>query len=206
MDKLYRMGKAAHLLDVHPNTVRRWEAEGKLRCEWTPGGKERRIPESEIQRILGTTAEENADAVALYGRVSGHGQRDDLETQVECLAATYRSRYGQAYTITDIGSGLNTTRRGLRKLMDMVRSRSVRAIAITYKDRLTRFGYEYLEALFESYGVPVLVLYPDEEQTAEDELVSDMIALVTSFAGRLYGRRSRKAKAVIECVRRNATH
>jgi excisionase family DNA binding protein len=48
MDRLYRMGEAARLMDVHPNTIRRWEAEGKLRCQWTPGGKERRIPESEI--------------------------------------------------------------------------------------------------------------------------------------------------------------
>ena len=61
------MGEAARLLDVHPNTIRRWHSTGKLRCEWTPGGKERRVPESELRRIMGLS--ENADAVALYGRV-----------------------------------------------------------------------------------------------------------------------------------------
>jgi excisionase family DNA binding protein len=206
MDKLYRMGEAARLLDVHPNTIRRWEAEGKLRCEWTPGGKERRIPESEIRRILGITAEGNTDAVALYGRVSGHGQRDDLKTQVQCLEVEFAPRFTEAYTITDIGSGLNARRRGLHRLMDMARSRSVRAIAITYKDRLTRFGFEYLEAFFAAHDVEILVLYPDEGQTPEDELVSDMIALVTSFAGRLYGRRSRKTKEIVKCVRKRAAH
>jgi putative resolvase len=204
MDKLYRMGEAAQLLDVHPNTIRRWEAEGKLRCEWTPGGKERRIPEREINRILGITTAGNADAVVLYGRVSGHGQRDDLETQVECLEVEFAPRFAKAYTITDIGSGLNAKRRGLRRLMDMVCSRSVRAIAITYQDRLTRFGFEYLEAFFTAHDVEVLILHPDEDQTPEEELVSDMIALVTSFAERLYGRRSRKAKEIIECVHKNA--
>jgi putative resolvase len=204
MDKLYRMGEATRLLDVHPNTIRRWEAEGKLRCEWTPGGKERRIPEREINRILGITTADNADAVVLYGRVSGHGQRDDLATQVECLEVEFGPRFAKAYTITDIGSGLNARRRGLRRLMDMVCSRSVRAIAITYKDRLTRFGFEYLEAFFTAHDVEILILHPDEDQTPEEDLVSDMIALVTSFAGRLYGRHSRKAKEIIECVRKNA--
>lgn len=203
MDRLYRMGEASRLMGVHPNTIRRWEMEGKLRCEWTPGGKERRIPESEIRRILGTT-ENTADAVVLYGRVSGHGQRDNLETQVKSLEAEYGSRFAKGYTITDVGRGLNARRRGLHKLFDMARSRSVRAVAITYKDRLTRFGFEYLEAFFTDHGVELLILHPDEDQTAEEELVSDMIALVTSFAGRLYGRRSHKAKEVIACVREKA--
>ena len=205
MDRLYRMREAARLMGVHPNTIRRWEAAGKLRCEWTPGGKERRIPESEIRRIMGVT-ENNADAVVLYGRVSGHGQRDDLETQVKCLEAEFAPRFAKVYTITDVGSGLNARRRGLRKLLDMARSRSVRAVGIIYKDRLTRFGFEYLEAFFTDHGVEVLVLHPDDDQTPEEELVSDMIALVTSFAGRLYGRRSHKAKEIVACVREKATH
>jgi len=120
MDRLYRMGEAARLMGVHPNTIRRWDAEGKLRCQWTPGGKERRIPEGEIRRIMGIT-EGNADAVVLYGRVSGHGQRNDLETQVKCLEAEFAPRFASVYTVTDIGSGLNARHRGLRKVLDMAR-------------------------------------------------------------------------------------
>ncbi len=205
MDKLYRMGKAAQLMDVHPNTIRRWEAEGKLHCEWTPGGKERRIPESEIRRIMGT-AEDNADAVVLYGRVSGHGQKNDLKTQVKCLEVEFAPRFAQVHTITDVGSGLNARRRGLRKLFDLARSRSARAVAITYKDRLTCFGFEYLEAFFTAHDVEVLILHPDDDQTPEEELVSDMVALVTSFAGRIYGRRSHKTKEIVACVREKAGH
>lgn len=204
MDRLYRMEEAARLLGVHPNTVRRWHAAGKLRCEWTPGGKERRIPESEIRRIMGLS--ENADAVALYGRVSGHGQQDDLETQMKCLETEFAPRFAKVYAVADVGSGLNARRKGLRKLLDLARSRDVRAIAVTYKDRLTRFGFEYLEAFFTAYGVEVLVLHPDDDQTPEAELVSDLIALVTSFAGRLYGHRSPKVKEIIKCVRKASSH
>ena len=203
MDRYYRMGEAARLMGVHPNTIRRWEAEGKLHCKWTPGGKERRIPESEIQRLLGISAG-NADAVILYGRVSGHSQRKDLETQVQSLEATFAPQFAQVYHLTDIASGLNTRRSGLHKLLAMVRSRSVRAVAVTYPDRLTRFGFEYLQSWFTDHGVEVLVLHPDDDQTAEEELVADMIALVTSFAGRIYGRRSRKSKEIVACVREKA--
>jgi putative resolvase len=110
-EKLYRMAEAAQLLAVHPNTIRRWEAAGKLRCEGTPGGKERRVPESEIRRLMGLS--ENADAVALYGRVSGHGQRDDLGRQVAGLQAEFASHFAEVYTFTDISSGLNPRRKGL---------------------------------------------------------------------------------------------
>jgi putative resolvase len=116
----------------------------------------------------------------------------------------FSSRYAKAYTITDIGSDLNARRRELRKVLEPAGSRSIRAIAITHKDRLTRFGYEHLEAFFQAHDVELLMLYPDEEQTAEEELVSDMITLVPALAGRLYGRRSQKTKAVLECVRQKA--
>jgi excisionase family DNA binding protein len=192
------MGQAAKLLDVHPNTIRRWHAAGKLRCQWTPGGKERRVPESEIRRLMGLS--KNADAVALYGRVSGHGQKDDLAAQVKRLQTEFAAGFAQTYILTDIGSGLNARRRRLGQLLELARHRSIRAVAMTYKDRLTRFGFEYLAAFLTAYGVEVLVLHPDDDQTPEEELVADMIALVTSFAGRLYGRRSHKVKEITRCI------
>lgn len=203
-EKLYRMAEAARLLDVHPNTIRRWEATGQLRCEWTPGGKERRIPESEIRRLMGVSG--NDDAVALYGRVSGHGQKDDLQRQVASLEAAFSAKFSQTYTFTDIGSGLNPRRKGLWQMLELVRARRIRAVGLTYKDRLTRFGFEYLEVLLEAYGVEILVLHPDEDQSLRhrrQELVGDMLALVTSFAGRLYGRRSHKVKEIKKCLKKS---
>jgi excisionase family DNA binding protein len=201
-EKLYRMAEAARLLDVHPNTIRRWEAAGQLRCEWTPGGKERRVPASEIRRLMGISG--NVDAVALYGRVSGHGQKDDLTRQIATLEAAFSDKFTGTYTFTDIGSGLNARRKGLWQMLELVRTRRIGAVALTYKDRLTRFGFEYLEVLLEAYGVEILVLYPDDDQTPEQELVGDMLALVTSFAERLYGRRSDKVKEITKCLKKSA--
>jgi putative resolvase len=200
-EKLYRMSEAARLLDVHPNTIRRWEATGQLRCEWTSGGEERRVPESEIRRLMGISG--NADAVALYGRVSGHGQKDDLDRQIASLKAAFSGRFAETYTYTDIGSGLNPRRKGLWQMLELVRARRIGAVVLTYKDRLTRFGFEYLEVFLEAYGVKILVLYPDDDQTPEQELVGDMVALVTSFAGRLYGRRSHKVKEITKCLKKS---
>jgi putative resolvase len=143
-EKLYRMAEVARLLDVHPNTIRRWEAAGKLRCEWTPGDKERRVHESEIRGLMGLS--ENADAVALHGRVSGHSQKDDLERQVTILASELANRFAEACTFTDIGSGLNPRRKGLRQVLELACAWRIRAVAHTYKDRLTCFGFEYMEA------------------------------------------------------------
>lgn len=89
-------------------------------------------------------------------------------------------------------------------MLDLACSR-MQAVTITYKDRLTRFGFEHLEAFFTDHG-EVLILHPDDDQTPEEELVSDMIALVTFFAGQLYGRRSHKTKEIVACVREKAGH
>ena len=77
MDEMYRLSQAAKFLGIHPITLRRWADEGRIRCVRL--GKERRFPASEIRRLRG---EQNEDACILYGRVSGHGQKDDLERRV----------------------------------------------------------------------------------------------------------------------------
>ncbi|ACX51671.1 DNA binding domain protein, excisionase family [Ammonifex degensii KC4] len=187
--RLYRTAEAAVLLGVHKDTLRRWEREGKIKAVWL--GRERRFPEEEIRRLLG---EANPDVVVLYARVSGHARRADLQRQVEVLKEAYGPRFSGVVVLTDVGSGLSTDRRGLRKAMQMARERKIRAIAVTYPDRLTRFGFEYLEEYFSSFGVEVLVLNREEDRSPQQELVGDLLTIVTSFAGKLYGHRSHKVK------------
>lgn len=186
---LYRTAEAAVRLGVHKDTLRRWEKEGKIRAVWM--GRERRFPEEEIRRLLG---ESNPDVVALYARVSGHDQKADLQRQVEALKEAYGSRFSGVMVLTDVGSGLSTDRRGLRKAMQLARERKIRAVAVTYPDRLTRFGFEYLEEYFNSFGVELLVLNREEDRSPQQELVEDLLTIVTSFAGKLYGQRSHKVK------------
>jgi len=195
--KLLRVSRAAHELGLHPLTVRKWIKAGKIAAIRV--GNEARIPRSEIERLAGKT---DGRLIVLYGRVSGQGQKRDLETQLERLQAWAESeRKGKpTLALSDIGSGLSATRRHLQRLLRLVREDQVAEIVVTYPDRLTRFGQEYLQVFFESFGVALTVLDPGEDKTAEQELTDDMVALLASFSGRLYGMRSHKQQELLQCA------
>src|SRR6266496_3196069 len=185
--KLLRVGAAAHELGLHPMTVRRWIKAGRIGVVQV--GREVRIPRSEIERIVGGIG---GRLVVLYGRVSGHGQKDDLETQLKRLQAWAKTeRKGQeTLVLSDIGSGLKAGRRHLQRLLKLVCEDKVAQLVITSEDRLTRFGQAFLETLFSCFDVTLTVLEPGEEKTPEQELTDDLLALIASFSGRLYGMRS----------------
>jgi putative resolvase len=195
--KLFRVGAAALELGLHPMTVRRWIKAGRIQVVQV--GREVRVPRSEIERIVGTV---DGRLLVLYGRVSGRGQQDDLNTQLERLQAWASSqRKGvETLVLSDIGSGLKAGRRQLQRLLKMVCEDRVAEIAITYEDRLTRFGQEFLETLFSCFGVTLTVLDPGLEKTPEQELTADLLALIASFSGRLYGMRSHKQKELVKCA------
>jgi len=195
--KLFRVGAAAHELGLHPMTVRRWIKAGRLQVVQV--GREVRVPRSEIERIVGTV---DGRLLVLYGRVSGRGQQDDLTTQLERLQAWASSeRKGvETLVLSDMGSGLKAGRRPLQRLLKLVCEDRVAEIAITYEDRLSRFGQEYLETLFSCFGVRLTILDPGEEKTPEPELTADLLALIASFSGRLYGMRSHKQKELVKCA------
>src|SRR5260370_3078267 len=185
--KLLRVGAAAHELGLHPITVRRWIKAGRIQV--VQMGREVRVPRAEIERMVGKF---DGRLVVLYGRVSGHGQKDDLETQLERLQAWAQTeRKGQETLIlSDIGSGLKAGRKQLQRLLKLVCEDKVSEIAITYEDRLTRFGQEFLETLFSCFGVTLTILDPGDEKQPEQQFTSDLLALIASFSVRLYGMRS----------------
>lgn len=195
--KLLRVSKAAHELGLHPLTVRKWIKAGKIHALRV--GNEARIPRSEIERLAGRT---DKRLLVLYGRVSGQGQRGDLDTQVARLQAwAESSRKGQdTLVLSDIGSGLSATRRHLHQLLRLVREDRVAEVVVTYPDRLTRFGQEYLQAFFESFGVTLTVLDSGENKTAEQELADDLVAVLAAFSGRLYGMRSHTQQELLKCA------
>jgi putative resolvase len=194
---MLRSGEVAKRLGLHPLTVRRWVKEGKIAAVQI--GREARIPITEVERLLG---ERRAGLLVLYGRVRGHDQQLDLQRQVEQLEQwALVARTGQkTLTLTDIGSGLNTERKGLQKLLALVQDYQVAEVVVTFSDRLTRFGLTYLQTLFSGYGVTLTVLSADEDKTPEGELAQDLLALIASFAGRLYGQRSHQQKQLLACA------
>jgi excisionase family DNA binding protein len=195
--KLLRISKAAHELGLHPFTVRKWIKQGKIQAIWV--GQEARVPRSEIERLVGKT---DGRLIVLYGRVSGQGQKDELATQLARLQtwATEKRAGKPILVLSDIGSSLNANRKQLQRLLKMVMEDQVTEIVITSPDRLTRFGQEYLQVLFESFGVTLTILEPGEGRTAEQELTDDLLALIASFSGRLYGMRSHKQQELLKCA------
>lgn len=205
MERMYSVGEAARRLGVHISTIQRWDREGRIRVVRTAGGK-RRIPESEVRRLLGVEEPSRPRVLAVYGRVSSHEQkvRGDLSRQVAHIREAMASREWQDIVeITDVASGLSDRRPGLLRLMEMARRGEVTDIAITYRDRLTRFGFGYLERYFSSYGVKIHVVDgEDDKKSLQEELVDDLISIVTSFSGKLYGLRSHsKARALVKAVK-----
>jgi putative resolvase len=195
--KLFRLSQAAHELGPYPITVRRWIKAGRIQAVQV--GREGRIPRAEIEKIVGTL---NGCLVVLYGRVSGHGQKADLDTQLQRLQSWARTerKGAEILVLSEVGSGLNAARRQLQRLLKLVCEDKVAEVVITYQDRLTRFGQEYLETLFACFGVTLTILEPGEEKTPEQELTDDLHALIASFSGRLYGMRSHKHKELLQCA------
>ncbi len=182
-------------------TLRRWIKAGKVKAKRTVGG-EFRVSESEIMRLLGEG--EVVSRAAIYARVSSSDQKDDLERQVKYLQEYCSARgYKVIEVLTNVASGLNEKRRGLRKLFKLVESTSVDIVVLTYKDRLTRFGFSYLEKFlfFKPHRVKVEAIFGEEPKDMRQELVEGLIAIITSFADRLYGMRSHK-KRVVENVKK----
>lgn len=142
-------------------------------------------------------AQETPNKDIIYARVSAHGQakQGGLDRQVS-LDFELASKYGLNHpeVIKDIASGLNTRRKGLIKIVSLARQGQIGRIFVSRKDRLTRFGFDYLKWLFEVCGAEIIVLEEDEAKQPQQELVDDLMALLASFSGKLYGLR-RKEKA-----------
>jgi len=197
-ERLLRPKEVCQRLGISYSTLSRWVREGRIRAIRTAGGKYR-VPESEVRRIAeGLPVSKEVRAV-IYARVSSSDQRSDLERQIQYLTEYCASKgYRVIDVLSDVASGLKTDRRGLLKLFNYVVNRQVDVVVVTYRDRLTRFGFDYLEYFFEQYGVRVEVVFGEEPKDAHQELVEDLIEIITSFAGKLYGMRSRKKKELVE--------
>jgi putative resolvase len=185
------IGKAAAYLGVSKDTLRRWEAAGKIRVDRTPRGH-RRYDLGKIQGIQPTTSFDKPTIV--YARVSGHDQKKDLLRQVELLEA-YCAAHGCRYEIIqDLGSGLNYKKKGLNLLIKKICSDSIQRVVLTHKDRLLRFGAELVFSLCEIFGVEVVLINSAEESSFEEDLAQDVLEI----SARLYGSRSRKNKKLME--------
>lgn len=198
---LISIGKFAKLVGVTPATLRRMQETGELvPCHITQGGT-RYYSEEQLKRFSGNTEEKKK--VIGYCRVSTPAQKDDLQTQIENVR-TYMCAKGYSFDIiSDIGSGIDYSKKGLQTLLLKINNQEISKVVVLYKDRLVRFGYEMIEYLCEINGVEIEII-DNTTQSKEQELTDDLIQIITVFANRLYGQRSRKTKRLIDEVKRDA--
>jgi putative resolvase len=186
---------AAHRVGVSTRTLRRYTQEGRLPDARSAGG--RRI--FRIGDLDAITRKPHAGRAVGYARVSS--RRQQAEGDLDRQMARLRAHAGEDLTVfTDVASGLSDRRAGLRKALGECMKPGVDRLIVEHPDRLARFGVGLIEHLLGGYGVTVIYTGQPEDESAESELVRDMLAIVTSFAGRLYGQRSTKTKRLRAAV------
>lgn len=193
------IGQAAEIIGVSISTLRRWEAEGSLIADYRTKGGHRRYNvqrlRHEILELPG--CEQNTTGnrkTYIYARVSSHDQKLDLKRQEQRLSM-YCAAQGYEYeVISDLGSGINYKKKGLNKLIHLICSNKVQRLVLTHKDRLLRFGSALLFKLCEFFGTEVVVLEDKNTKTFEQELVADVIEIMTVFTAKMHGKRSHRNK------------
>lgn len=192
--KLLTIGEFAEKMGVDPDTVRRWDREGKIVSERTKGGH-RRFPESELYKVENKQEEKYT---VCYGRVSTKNKEDDLQRQKQVMEMYCASKGYDYTTIEDIGSGLNYKKPGLLKLIDLIEGDRIDRLILVHKNRLLRFGSEMIFHLCKFHNVEVEIINKDENTDFEQELVDDVLSVITVFSAKLYGSRSNKNKQIVE--------
>lgn len=196
--KYYSIGEFANKIGKTVQTLRNWDKNGTLKPSHITSGGTRYYSQEQLNHFLGLKSKTNIDKKIIgYCRVSSHKQKDDLERQIENVRAYMYAKGYQFEIISDIGSGINYNKKGLNQLIDMITNSEVDKIVVLYKDRLIRFGYELIENICEKYGTKIEVI-DNTEKTEEQELVEDLIQIVTVFSCRLQGKKANKAKKMIK--------
>lgn len=207
MSKLLTIHQAAEILGISPQTLRRWEKEGKgITVQRTSGGQ-RRYELSKLPAPKFYVKPENHLTLA-YARVSSHDQKEDLIRQEQMLEMFCGSHGWQFEIISDLGSGMNYHKPGLKKLFQRILDENIRRLVITHKDRLLRFGAELIFMLCEMKEIEVVIINQGNETSFEEELAQDVLEIITVFSAKLYGSRSHKNKLLMESLRKvtsNAT-
>lgn len=196
--KYYSIGEFANKIGKTVQTLRNWDKNGTLKPSHITSGGTRYYSQEQLNHFLGLKSKTNMDKKIIgYCRVSSHKQKDDLERQIENVRAYMYAKGYQFEIISDIGSGINYNKKGLNQLIDMITNSEVDKIVVLYKDRLIRFGYELIENICEKYGTKIEVI-DNTEKIEEQELVEDLIQIVTVFSCRLQGKKANQAKKMIK--------
>ena len=196
------IGKFSKEIGVSISTLRTWDKTGYLKPAKVLDNGYRYYSNEQIDKYLNVDSDIDDRKIVLYARVSTKKQTDDLDRQIENLK-TYAYTKGYSFElITDIGSGLNYKKEGLKKLIRMICNKEIKKLVVLYKDRLVRFGFELIEEVCRINDVEIEII-DNTTVSKEQELTDDLIQIITVFANRLYGSRSKKTASLIKQVKYN---
>ena len=200
----YKTGEIAKFLNVSTRTVQNYCMDGKLDEIFTATNRRLISKESFITYLtkhnLLVDDSSSTKYDAIYARVSTHKQKErgDLERQIDTISRFAIDKNPKKLKIfSDVASGLNDNRKQLNNLLDSVMNNEVDRIFIHYKDRLTRFGFNYLMKICSKYNTEIVIVSNDTNtKTLQEELAEDIISVIHSFSGKLYGMRSKVKEEV----------
>ena len=193
--KYYSIHEFSKLISRTPQTLRNWDLSGKLKPHHTGANGYRYYSHQQLNELLGIT--DTQRKVIGYCRVSSNKQKDDLIRQVENMDKYLLSLSCEYEIIQDIGSGINYSKKGLKSLLKKINNKEVSKIVVFYKDRLLRFGFELVEYMANLNGCEIEVL-DNTEKTEQQELVEDLIQIVTVFSCKLQGKRANKTRKLVD--------
>ena len=195
---LMSIGKFAKELGVTPEHVRTMHRTGEVVPARISEKGTRYYSEEQLRELKNIQFSQREEKVVAYCRVSTRSQKDDLEKQVENVKSYMYAKGYSFEVITDIGSGINYKNKGLQELISLIDSNQVTKIVILCKDRLVGFGFELIQLLCDLHNVKIEII--DNSERSKEELTNDLIQVITVFANRLYGSKSKKTKVLIERV------
>ena len=196
MRKYYSIHEFSKILGVSAQTLRNWDNNGKLHPHHTTASGYRYYSDEQLNEVLHIKPKNNRIIIG-YCRVSSQKQKDDLERQIENVR-TYLLAKGQPFEIiSEIGSGINYKKKGLQELIKRISENQVEKVVILYKDRLLRVGFELVEYLAMLHHCEIEII-DHTEKTEQQELVEDLVQIITVFSCKLQGKRANKAKKMIQ--------
>lgn len=190
--KYYSINEFSKILGVSAQTLRNWDKSGKLHPHHTSTNGYRYYSHEQLGQVMNIKTNVDKKVIG-YCRVSSNKQKDDLKRQIENMEMYLTSQGKPFEIISDIGSGINYKKKGLKELIKLITQNKVEKVVVLYKDRLVRFGFELIEYLASLYNCEIEIV-DNTEKSEQQELVEDLIQIITVFSCRLQGKRANKTR------------
>ena len=193
---------AKEYLKVSPNTLKVWKDNGIIKTKIL--SKKKIL--YDIDSVLNVENNEDGRKNVIYARVSSTSQKTSLDNQIELIKSYMLSKGIQPDEIySEIASGLNDNRKELNRLLFNIQNNEIKTVYISFKDRLTRFGFNYFKEIFKNNNTEIVILDSNEETNKDfqQELAEDLISVIHQYSTKLYSNRRKKIKEIEKIIQEN---